>query len=102
MKIKKKLLSAIASAVLVASAQSAGATTLLYNDFSNPAGLQLNGNASAPVTDDQNRQVLRLTPANFGQSVLDPSHSEFQAGASRMHFARGGISSPGTPRRDPI
>lgn len=49
-------------------ATPAFATTLLYNDFSNPAGLQINGNAGAPVLDDANRSVLRLTPAWFGQS----------------------------------
>lgn len=43
------------------------ATTILFNDFSSTAGLQINGNASAPVLDDANRQVLRLTPAWFGQ-----------------------------------
>lgn len=59
---------ALAGAFLLAGAQAASATTLLYNDFSSAAGLQINGNAAASVTDDQNRQVLRLTPAWFGQS----------------------------------
>jgi Legume lectin domain/PEP-CTERM motif len=68
MKTTKILLSVLAGTALFAGAQAAGATTLLYNDFSNPSGLQLNGSASAPVTDDQNRQVLRLTPAWFAQS----------------------------------
>lgn len=58
----------LAGAFLLAGAQAASATTLLYNDFSSAAGLQINNNAAAPVTDDQNRQVLRLTPATTGQS----------------------------------
>lgn len=58
----------LAGAFLLAGAQTASATTLLYNDFSSAAGLQINNNAAAPVTDDQNRQVLRLTPATTGQS----------------------------------
>lgn len=53
----------LAGAFLLAAAQAASATTLLYNDFSSAAGLQINGSAVAPVTDDQNRQVLRVTPA---------------------------------------
>lgn len=57
----------LVGACLLAGFQSAGATTILFNDFSNPSGLQINGSASAPVTDDQNRQVLRLTPALNGQ-----------------------------------
>ncbi|MCC7486154.1 MAG: PEP-CTERM sorting domain-containing protein [Burkholderiales bacterium] len=47
---------------------SAGATTILFNDFSSTAGLQINGNAAAPVLDDQGRQVLRLTPSQMGQA----------------------------------
>lgn len=72
MKTENNFLLAMAGALLLAGIQPAGATTLsttlLYNDFSNASGLQINGNATAPVTDDQNRQVLRLTPAVNGQS----------------------------------
>lgn len=60
---------AAASAVALGSAtQPASATTILYNDFSTVAGLQLNGDAAGPVTDDAARKVLRLTPAAAGQS----------------------------------
>ena len=40
----------------------AQATTLLYNDFSSTAGLQINGNAAQAGT------ALRVTPANYSQS----------------------------------
>lgn len=43
-------------------ANSAGATSLVYNDFSSVAGLQLNGSAA------QVGNVLRLTPEATGQS----------------------------------
>lgn len=43
-------------------AMNASATTLLYNDFSSVSGLQLNGNAA------QASNVLRVTPATYGQS----------------------------------
>jgi hypothetical protein len=44
------------------AATTASATTLLYTDFSSVAGLQLNGNAA------QAGNVLRVTPATYGQS----------------------------------
>jgi hypothetical protein len=50
------------AAVFALCASSAGATSLVYNDFSSVAGLQLNGSAA------QVGNVLRLTPAATGQS----------------------------------
>ena len=55
-------LAAVALAFASAFAAPASATTLLYNDFSSVAGLQLNGDAS------QAGSALRLTPAVSGQS----------------------------------
>lgn len=52
---------------LAAAASSASATTIVYNDFSNTAGLQLNGNAAAAV-DSSSRNVLRVTPSTMSQS----------------------------------
>lgn len=56
----KNLLSLLATMALL-YVGSAQATTLLYNDFSSTAGLQINGNAA------QFGNALRLTPANYGQ-----------------------------------
>lgn len=67
MKIGRSLITTCLSMTLLASAYSAQATTITFTDFSSPSGLQINGDASAPVTDDQNRQVLRLTPATYSQ-----------------------------------
>jgi len=55
-------LAATAAAMPVA----ANATTLIYNDFSSTAGLQLNGNAAA--VSDGGRDVLRVAPSAGGQS----------------------------------
>jgi len=52
----------------VFSAPAVPATTILYGDFSSAVGLQLNGSAAAPVTDDAARKVLRVTPSAFNQS----------------------------------
>lgn len=49
-------------AALSLFAGGASATTLVYNDFSSVAGLQLNGNAA------QAGSALRVTPATFNQS----------------------------------
>lgn len=46
---------------------TASATTIIFNDFSSIAGLQLNANAAA-ATDDSNRAVLRVTPHFNGQA----------------------------------
>jgi hypothetical protein len=56
-----------AIAALVA-AVSAHAQSFVYTDFSNPAGLQINGNAAVVAGSSGDGQVLRLTPANFSQS----------------------------------
>lgn len=57
----RRMLTPIA-AVLALLTGSASATTLIYNDFSSVAGLQLNGDAA------QAGNVLRVTPATFNQS----------------------------------
>lgn len=49
-------------AALTLGATAAQATTILFNDFSSTAGLQLNGSAARVGN------VLRLTPAALGQS----------------------------------
>jgi Legume lectin domain/PEP-CTERM motif len=58
----KTWISAIAAVALSASVLPAGAAVINYVDFSSVAGLTLNGNAA------QVGNVLRVTPANFGQS----------------------------------
>ncbi|OGT20426.1 MAG: hypothetical protein A2V90_08960 [Gammaproteobacteria bacterium RBG_16_57_12] len=68
MKSQISVFSAATAALLLSAIQPAGATTILFTDFSSSAGLQINGNAAAPVTDDASRKVLRLTPALGGQS----------------------------------
>lgn len=63
----KTLSSLISAAALSVMAAQASAATILFNDFSSTSGLQLNGSAAQAV-DDASRSVLRLTPANYGQS----------------------------------
>jgi hypothetical protein len=48
---------------LAAFSQVGRATDINFPDFSDPSTLQINGNAAAPVVDDANRKVLRLTPS---------------------------------------
>lgn len=71
---------AAAAALLPAGAQ---ATTLLYTDFSDTTGLQINGGAAA-VTDGGGRDVLRVTNANFSQggSVFSTTPITFSANYS--------------------
>lgn len=60
----KSLIAGVFATALLGVAQTAGATTILFNDFSDVSGLQLNGRAATVgngVTDDANRKVLRLT-----------------------------------------
>src|SRR3569832_2208642 len=59
MKTIKQL--AVAACILTLAGQ-AGAAVISYPDFSSVAGLTLNGNAA------QVGNVLRLTPANYGDS----------------------------------
>ena len=59
-------ISALALAMSLA-APVASATTILFNDFSSLAGLQLN-NAAAGATDGSSRSVLRVTPSQFSQA----------------------------------
>ena len=49
-------------AALFACSAAAQAVTITYNDFSSTSGLTINGNAA------QVGNVLRVTPANFGQA----------------------------------
>lgn len=68
MKTQTPIFSVSTAAIVVCAMSSADATTIVFSDFSSAAGLQINGNAAAPVTDDASRKVLRLTPAITGQS----------------------------------
>jgi hypothetical protein len=72
--------SALVLAVTLGFAGSASATTIVYNDFSSTAGLQLNGNAAAAI-DSSSRDVLRVTPATGGQSGSVFSTSPVTLGA---------------------
>jgi hypothetical protein len=66
----KKLLLALGSVAFAASAGSASAALITYGDFSDLSAFQQNGSTAAiadPVTDADNRKVLRLTN-NLGQS----------------------------------
>lgn len=76
--IKFSLIAATAALMPVA----ANATTLVYNDFSDTTGLQINGNAAA--ANDGARDVLRVTPATSGQSgsVFSTSPITFAANYS--------------------
>jgi len=67
MKIDKLLFKSSLGLALLAGTCVAQATTITFTDFSTPTGLQINANASAPVTDDLGNKVLRLTPALNGQ-----------------------------------
>lgn len=62
MKTKRISQTLLASAVLLAFAGQSQATLLSFPDFSSTSGLTLNGNAA------QVGNVLRVTPANFGQA----------------------------------
>lgn len=79
MKISMTAIAAVA-ALVPASAQAA---TLVYNDFSDTTGLQINGNA-ATATDGSGRQVLRVTPSapNQSGSVFSTTPITFSANYS--------------------
>ena len=62
MKTKRIFQTLLASAVLLAFAGQSQAALLSFPDFSSTSGLTLNGNAA------QVGNVLRVTPANFGQA----------------------------------
>ena len=65
--MKKTTAVLVFAAALSSITTTASATTILYNDFSSSAGLQLNGNAALAV-DNGGRNVLRVTPDMGGQS----------------------------------
>lgn len=56
----------VAMALAIGAVGPAAAATIVYDDFSSTAGLQLNGDAAA--VNDGTRNVLRVTPAQVGQS----------------------------------
>ena len=60
---------------------AASATTISFSDFSPATGLQLNGSA-AVATDGSSRDVLRVTPATFGQAGSAFSTSAISLGAN--------------------
>ena len=81
--------SAVVLAGTPAAASHAGAVTLLYNDFSSTAGLQLNGVTAAintggmGVTDFNNQKVLRLTDdLSQGGSAFSTTAISLDANAS--------------------
>lgn len=75
--MKAMAILAVSAAVLAPSA--AGATTIVFNDFSSTAGLQLNG-ASAAVNDGT-RNVLRVTPSDYDKAGSVFSTSPVTLGA---------------------
>ncbi|MFL5294868.1 MAG: lectin-like domain-containing protein [Phenylobacterium sp.] len=78
-------LAAAGAAVLLAS--PAAATTILYNDFSSTAGLQLNG-AAAGAVDGSGRHVLRVTPSQFSQAGSAFSTNPVTLGATESFSTR--------------
>lgn len=72
------------------------ATTLTFNDFSNTAGLQINGHASAPVVTGDGA-VLRLTPAatSKGGSAFSVNQISLLNNASFSTFFKFRISGSG-------
>lgn len=79
------------SVLVLACAGYAQATTLLYNDFSSTAGLQINGNAA------QVGNALRVTPANYynGGSFFSTNTVSLAANASFSTAFRFQFSGPG-------
>jgi len=77
--MRNPILAVAVATLLPAAAQ---ATTLVYTDFSNTAGLQINGGAAA--VNDGSRDVLRVTNANFSQagSVFSTSPITFSSNYS--------------------
>ena len=71
----RRMLTPIA-AVLALLTGSASATTLIYNDFSSVAGLQLNGDAA------QAGNVLRVTPAYLTTLSVTPANPSLTRGSS--------------------
>jgi len=62
------LLGGATAIVALLGALNAHAQSFVYTDFSNPSGLQINGNAAVVPGVPGDGQVLRLTPANFSQA----------------------------------
>ncbi|VAV90712.1 hypothetical protein MNBD_ALPHA04-2045 [hydrothermal vent metagenome] len=56
----------VVTGLALALASQASATTLIYNDFSDTTGLQINGDAAA--VNDGSRDVLRVTPSALWQA----------------------------------
>ncbi|MBU1224482.1 MAG: PEP-CTERM sorting domain-containing protein [Gammaproteobacteria bacterium] len=75
----------------IALAGQAGAAVINYSDFSSTAGLTLNGSAT------QAGSVLRVTPANFGQSgsAFSTSTVSLASNASFSTFFQFRFTSPG-------
>jgi hypothetical protein len=75
----------------IALAGQAGAAVINYSDFSSTAGLTLNGSAA------QAGSVLRVTPANFGQSgsAFSTSTVSLASNASFSTFFQFRFTSPG-------
>jgi hypothetical protein len=79
--LMKTLKLAFAVAVLALACSGIGnAATILFNDFSSLAGLQLNGDTAAAI-DGGGRNVLRVTPAAFNQAGSAFSTSAVTLGA---------------------
>jgi len=88
MKTIKQL--AVAACILALAGQ-AGAAVISYPDFSSVAGLTLNGNAA------QVGNVLRLTPANYGESgsAFSTSTVSLASNASFSTFFQFRFTNPG-------
>jgi hypothetical protein len=90
--VMKKLLTHAAMTLALGVSAAAQATTILYPDFSNTAGLQLNGSAAAVGN------VLRVTPAINGQggSVFSLNSIGLNADASFSSAFKFRFSNPHT------
>lgn len=87
----KRFAQIAAAACGIALAGQAGAAVISYADFSSVAGLTLNGNAA------QVGNVLRVTPANYGQSgsAFSTSTVSLASNASFSTFFQFRFTSPG-------
>jgi hypothetical protein len=81
----RSLVPAFVMALVGGVAAVGEATVVNFPDFSSTAGLTLNGSAAATLTGDGN--VLRLTPANFGQAGSAFSSATINAASFSTFFS---------------
>jgi len=90
-KMKKLLIPALAVAIASLASQANATIVINYPDFSSVAGLTINGNAA------QAGNVLRVTPADFGQSgsAFSTTTVSLASGASFSTYFQFRFTSPG-------